>query len=186
MVPFFHRNGLEIFDVERIPFGASGAAFRIFAQKRGAGQPICDTVARVLAEEQRWGVGSIHRYLGYARQVETIKACVTSSLEILRGLGKRVGGYGAPAKGNTLLNYFGLSCSQIECLAENNPLKQGMFAPGSHIPVVTDEEFLERMPDFALLLSWNYLDFFLEKSEYVRRGGRFLVPLPVPVIRPAL
>lgn len=186
MVPFFRRNGLEIFDVERVPFGASGPAFRVFAQKLGSARSVSDRVFKMLANEERWGVGSIHRYLGYARQVETIKACVMSMLDVLRGLRKRIGGYGAPAKGNTLLNYFGLDSNTIECLAENNPLKQGKVAPGSHIPVVSDEEFLERMPDFALLLSWNYLDFFLQRSAYIRNGGRFLVPLPVPVIRPSL
>jgi hypothetical protein len=186
MIPFFRRHGLEIFDVERVPFGASGPALRVFAQKQSAGRPVSATVPEMLAEEERWGVASIHRYFGYARQVETIKHSNLAILSVLRGLGKRIGAFGAPAKGNTLLNYFGLSNIHIDCIAENNPLKLGTLTPGSHIEVVSDEEFLSRMPDYALLLSWNYLEFFLENSEYIRRGGRFLVPIPVPSIQPPL
>src|ERR1019366_7249616 len=100
--PFLLRHGLEIFDVERVPFGASGAAFRVFAQKKGGARPVSTAVTGMLADEERWGVGSMYRYLGYARQVEAIKACILGMLSLLRGSGKRVGAYGAPAKGNTL------------------------------------------------------------------------------------
>ncbi|MBI5677104.1 MAG: hypothetical protein HZC52_01120 [Planctomycetes bacterium] len=83
-----------------------------------------------------------------------------------------------------MLNYLGITSSTIDCIAETNKLKQGLYTPGSHIPVVNEEEFLNKMPEYALLLSWNYLDFFLKNSDYIRKGGRFIVPIPVPRIVP--
>ncbi len=102
----------------------------------------------------------------------------------VKASGARVAGYGAPAKGNTLLNYVGLNAKDLECVAETNKAKQGMVTPGSHIPVVSEEELLSRMPQYALLLTWNYLDFFLKNSDYIKKGGRFIVPIPSPRIVP--
>jgi hypothetical protein len=83
-----------------------------------------------------------------------------------------------------LLNYVGLTAQEIECVAETSKIKQGLLTPGSHIPIVSEEEFLSRMPQYALLLTWNYLDFFLKNSDYIKKGGRFIVPLPAPRIVP--
>jgi hypothetical protein len=184
MIPFLDGHGLEVFNVQRVPFGASGPAIRVWVQRTGAGRPIEPTVAALLADEERWGVRRADRYLGYAAQVEAIKGALLALLGAVRSAGHRIGGYGAPAKGNTLLNYLRLTADDIECIAETNALKQGMLTPGSHIPVVSEDEFLRRMPPYALLLSWNYLDFFLENSPYIRRGGRFIVPIPEPRITP--
>ncbi|MBI2885475.1 MAG: methyltransferase domain-containing protein [Candidatus Omnitrophica bacterium] len=184
MAPFLARHGLDVFDVVRVPFGASGPAIRVFMQRRGGPWPVEPSVAGMLKDEAAWGVSRLERYQDYARQVEAVKTKTLELLHALRRSGKRVGGYGAPAKGNTLLNYLGATRELIECIAETNPLKQRTLTPGSHIPVVSEEEFLERMPECALLLSWNYLDFFLKQSEYIRRGGRFLVPLPAPRMVP--
>ena len=184
MIPFLDHHGLEVFDVQRVPFGASGPAIRAWVQRKGARRPIEPAVAGMLADEERWGVRRPERYIGYAAQVEAIKQALMALIEQVRGAGHRIGGYGAPAKGNTLLNYVGLTAREIECIAETNALKQGKITPGSHIPVVSEEEFLERMPPYALLLSWNYLDFFLKNSPYIQRGGRFIVPIPEPRITP--
>jgi hypothetical protein len=183
MVPFLGRYGLEVFDVERVPFGASGPAIRALVQKKGA-RPIEPSVPAMLEAEKRWGVRRIERYRDYSRQVQKVKADLLEMLGRLKREGARIGGYGAPAKGNTLLNYAGITSDTIECIAETNKLKQGTLTPGTHIPVVSEEEFLERMPQYALLLSWNYLDFFLRNSDYIKRGGRFIVPIPQPRLAP--
>jgi hypothetical protein len=183
MVPFLGRYGLEVFDVERVPFGASGPAIRAWVQKKGA-RPIESSVPAMLEAEERWGVRRIERYRDYSRQVQKVKSDLLEVLGRLKGEGARLGGYGAPAKGNTLLNYAGITSDTIECIAETNKLKQGTLTPGTHIPVVSEEEFLQRMPEYALLLSWNYLDFFLRNSDYIRRGGRFIVPIPQPRLAP--
>ena len=122
--------------------------------------------------------------MGYAKQVEDIKKETLQIIEQLQTQGSRIGAYGAPAKGNTLLNYFDLTPDVIDCAAETNEWKQGLVTPGSHIPIVSEEDFIKRMPQHALLLSWNYLDFFLSKSEYIKKGGRFIVPIPTPRILP--
>ena len=116
--------------------------------------------------------------------MEKIKKDVLQLIKKIKKTGAHIGGFGAPAKGNTLLNYFELTPQIIEYLAENNTLKQGLVTPGTHIPIISDKAFLERMPEFALLLPWNYIDFFLKKSNYIKKGGKFIVPLPQPRIVP--
>ncbi len=184
LVPFLDRHDLEVFDVERIALGASGPALRVYVQKKNGKERIESSVSKMLQDEKAWGIGDIKRYKGYAAKVQKIKDDVLMIISRLQKEGKVVGGYGAPAKGNTLLNYFDLNEDIIPFVAENNPMKQGMLTPGSHIPIISDEEFLKQMPDYALLLSWNYLDFFLANSEYIRRGGKFIIPIPQLSIRP--
>jgi hypothetical protein len=184
LVPFLKKHGLEVFDVEKLSFGASGPALRVFMQKEKGAYSVAETVERTLSEEKKWGVGNFEKYQNYAKKVEDVKQKVLLLLQELSHSGFGIGGFGAPAKGNTLLNYFGISTKQVQYIAENNMIKQGKLTPGSHIPIVSDEEFLERMPSYALLLSWNYLDFFLKNSEYISKGGKFIVPLPEPRILP--
>lgn len=184
MVKFLGRFGLEVFDIERVPFGASGPAIRVFVKNKNGKHTVKKSVAKMLKDEKKWGVGNIKRYLGYADEVKQIKEEVLKLIEQIKKSGARLGGYGAPAKGNTLLNYFGITPESVEYIAETNEIKQGLITPGSHIPIISEEEFIKNMPEYALLLSWNYLEFFLEKSEYIKKGGRFLVPLPKPHIAP--
>lgn len=183
MQPLFRRYGMDVVDAERVSIGASGPAFRILVGRSGRRSP-GPSVGDMWAAESQWGIRNLCRYRGFARQVEIVRSCLLSIVDVLRRAGSRLGGYGAPAKGNTLLNYCGLGPDTIMCLAETNIRKQGLLTPGSHIPIVSEEDFLKEMPEYALLLSWNYLDFFLQRSEYPRRGGRFLVPVPIPRIVP--
>lgn len=182
--PLLLRHGLEVFDVERVPTGASGPAFRFYAQREGGPESRTAAVAGMLSWEREWGVHSVETYLAFARRVRIVRERLLELLSELRATGAVIGGYGAPAKGNTLMNYVGLDVSVIREIAETNPLKCGLLTPGSHIPIVSETDFLIDRPDYALLLSWNYLDYFLEKSEYVRQGGRFIVPVPEPRIVP--
>ena len=123
-------------------------------------------------------------YRRYSAQVEKVRTDLLELIGQVLASGSKVGAYGAPAKGNTLLNYVGLTTREIGCVAENSKIKQGLLTPGSHIPIVSDEEFLSRMPEYALLLTWNYLDFFLKNSDYIKQGGKFIVPIPSPRIVP--
>lgn len=184
MVQFFEKFAMEIFDVERIPFGASGPAIRVFVRNKNPHKPIKKSVTEMLKNEKTWGIGDPTRYLNYAQKVQTIKKKVLALMEKIKKSGARIGGYGAPAKGNTLLNYFGINQDLVDCIAETNAVKQGLVTPGSHIPIVSEETFLKELPEYALLLTWNYLEFFLEKSEYIKKGGKFIVPLPTPRIAP--
>jgi SAM-dependent methyltransferase len=183
MVPFFQKFGLEITNVERISFGASGPAIRVFVSNKNT-RKIQSAVNQMLKDEINWGIKEMNKYNQFANDVENIKKEVLSIIQKIKKERKKIGAFGAPAKGNTLLNYFEITPEIIPYVAENNHLKQGMLTPGSHIPIISDEEFLEKMPDIALLLTWNYVNFFLEKSEYIKKGGKFLVPLPKPQILP--
>lgn len=184
LLPFLERHGLEVFDVERVPIGASGPAFRVFAQRRGGTARGTRAPEETIAWERSWGVQNQRTYLRFAERVRETRQRLLGLLHELRARGARIGGYGAPAKGNTLLNYVGLDPSIIEMIAETNPLKLGLLTPASHIPIVSEEAFIEAMPDYALLLAWNYVEFFLQHSQYIRLGGRFIVPVPEPRILP--
>lgn len=184
MTKFFEKFDLEIFSIERIPFGASGPAIRVFVQKKNGKRKIDKSVALIIRKEKKWGVDKIEKYLGYGEKVEKVKKDVLDLIKKIKSTGAHIGGFGAPAKGNTLLNFFELTPQTIEYIADNNTIKQGLMTPGTHIPVISDEEFLKRLPEYALLLSWNYLDFFFKKSDYIKKGGKFIVPLPKPRIIP--
>lgn len=178
-------HGLELVDAERVPFGASGPAVRVVFRPRAGAPARTPRAAALFAEEEAWGLRSAAPYAAFAERVRRVGTDLRALLDGLRAKGARLGAYGAPAKGNTLLNAFGIGPDRItEGVAESNALKVGKLTPGSHLPIVSEEEFLRRRPDYALLLTWNYLDFFLAESPYIRAGGRFVVPLPVPAVRP--
>ncbi len=102
-------------------------------------------------------------------------------LHRLKAEGKRLAGYGAPAKGNTMLNYCGIGPELLDFLADRNPLKQGRFSPGMRIPVVAPEAIAEARPDYLLILAWNFADEIMEQQrDFAERGGRFILPIPMP------
>jgi hypothetical protein len=104
-------------------------------------------------------------------------------LQSLAGDGQTIAGYGAPAKGNTLLNYCGIDARLLPYTVDKSPLKVGLYTPGTHIPVLPVETLLERQPDFVLVLAWNFADEIMrQQSEYRSRGGRFIIPIPEPVV----
>ena len=122
-------------------------------------------------------------YVALAERVAGIRRELVDLLTELRENGSTVAGYGAPAKGNTLLNYCGIGPDQVAFLADRNELKQGLVSPGAHIPVVPPERVLETQPDYLLVLAWNFADEIMEQQgEYRRRGGAFIVPIPRPQV----
>ncbi|MCZ6772898.1 MAG: class I SAM-dependent methyltransferase [Proteobacteria bacterium] len=185
LTPLSHllsSNGLRVFHVERSAFGASGPALRLFVCRAPAARRTDSTVGDLLAFERRWRIGDPGRYHRFAAEVRTVKDKLHTLLAELAGSGQKIGAFTAPAKGNTLLNFLGLTPDDIVAAAENNPRKIGKVTPGSHIPIVSDEAFLAMRLPYALLLSWNYADFFCQHSDYAKNGGRLIVPLPEPTI----
>ena len=115
----------------------------------------------------------------FAERARKIKRDLHDTLTTFAREGRRVAGYGAPAKGNTLLGFLEIGPELLPYIVDRSPLKQGLYTPGTHIPVVAPERLLADQPDYVLLLAWNFADEILEQqSEYVRRGGRFMVPVP--------
>ena len=125
----------------------------------------------------------VETWANFVSQVCTIQEELPALVRRLGREGKRVIGYGASAKGNTLLNTCSLNCDDLDYIIDNTPFKQGRLAPGSLIPVVPPERLLEDQPDFALLLAWNFSEEIIgRETEYQKRGGRFIIPIPEPRI----
>jgi SAM-dependent methyltransferase len=177
LVRLFDRLGMDVVRVERLPI--HHGQLRASIQRRGEGT-IDGSVRELLELERARGLDQFSTMEAFGDQVRRAKRDLTTALARLKREGKRLAAYGAPAKGNTLLSYLELDPDTIDYIADRSSLKQGRFTPGTHIPVVPAERLLEDQPDYAVLLAWNFEDEILaQQAEYRRRGGRFLVPVPV-------
>jgi len=171
------RNGLEIFDVQELP--THGGSLRVFVQRAGGPQALLPAVQALLETEGKVGVTSVDFYATLAPAAERIKHQLLRFLLQAKADGKRVVGYGAAAKGNTLLNYAGVRADLLAWVADANPHKQGKFLPGSRIPVVAPERLAIEQPDYVLVLPWNLLREVSEQQALVREwGGRFVIAVP--------
>jgi hypothetical protein len=173
-------HDLEIVDIQHREVGGSGPFVRLFIQHRVGGGALSGVAAMYERRERIQGLQIPATYSQFAGRVERLASELSHELQNWSDVGITIGGFGAPAKGNTLLNYLELGPDLITVIADSTPGKIGCVTPGSHIPIVSDAEFLEHGIGLALLLSWNYLDHFLSHAEYIRRGGRFLTPFPTP------
>jgi SAM-dependent methyltransferase len=172
----FHRHDLVIEDVERLPIHGGSLRLFVVPRLRLGNRP---GVEAALVEESAWGVDKLSSYRSFAQRVDHLKANLLRVLEQARGAGKRVAAYGAAAKGTVLLNYCGVGPETLEFVADRSPHKQGRYMPGVRILIQPPEKLLETMPDYVLLLVWNIADEVLEQqSEYRRRGGKFIIPIP--------
>jgi SAM-dependent methyltransferase len=174
----FARHGLTVFDVDRLP--THGGSLRIHACHAGyAPRARTDRFYVVLADERAAGLDDLATYDRFAETVVDVKCAVLEFLLTARREGRIVVGYGAPAKGNTLLNYCGVGPELIRFTVDRSPHKQGRFLPGVQIPIFAPECLLEARPDYVFILPWNLKDEIIEQMAAVRDwGGRFVVPIP--------
>lgn len=173
--------GLRIVRVDRVP--VHGGSVRMYAAPVERVQQHAPEVVALSRAELQSGIASPERLRRFAREVEAQRAALLDLLHALRRENKTVAGYGAPAKGNTMLNYCGITTELLPYTVDKSPLKVGLFTPGSHLPVLAASELLARQPDYCLILAWNFADEIMrQQAEFARRGGRFIVPLPRPRI----
>ena len=171
------RNGLAVFDVEELP--THGGSLRVFVQRTGGARPVSAAVGELLAREEASGVKTVAYYESLAPAAERIKHELLRFLLKAKAEGKKVVGYGAAAKGNTLLNYAGVRGDLLAWVADANPHKQGKFLPGSRIPIVSPARIAAERPDYVLVLPWNLLSEVMEQQAVVRSwGGQFVVAVP--------
>ena len=172
------RNNLVLKDIERLSI--HGGSLRLFMSR--AGQPSA-AVGALLAYERERGFDSDKGFRDFTRRVATLKADLSSHLKNLKNSGKTIAAYGAAAKGSTLLNFFKIGNELIDFVVDRSTAKQGLFMPGVRLPIYPPEELLARNPDYVLLLTWNFAQEILQQQrEYLRRGGRFILPIPKPTI----
>jgi SAM-dependent methyltransferase len=179
MMRLLEQHGFQVVDAERVPL--HHGQLRVTMQRKGERDPDA-RVDQILAVERERGLGRLQTFESFADRTANVKRVLSRMLEERRGAGLRVVGYGAPAKGNTLLSYLEIGPDKIEYIVDRNPLKQGRFTPGSHIPIVPVERLLDDQPDSVVLFAWNFVDEIVrQQTEYLRRGGRFIVPIPAPI-----
>jgi hypothetical protein len=174
----FAKHGLVLFDVEELP--THGGSLRIYARHAADdSKPESVRLMDLRARERRLGITDVQYYSTFDEQVKATKRRLLEFLISARNEGRSVVGYGAPGKGNTLLNYCGIRTDFLEYTVDRNPYKHGRFTPGTHIPIFTPEKIVETRPDYVLILPWNFKDEIMQQMSGIREwGGKFVVPIP--------
>jgi len=172
----FEEHGLRLIDVEH--YDIHGGSFVLYVARDESEYITSPSIAEAIKQEEEAGLFELSTYIDFTDRVNKNKLEINNLLRHLKEEGKTVYGLGAPLKSSTLLNYYEIGPDLIDCCTEINPLKIDKYTPGTHIPIV-DEKTLTETPDYYLILSWNFLDFFLDKySDYLAAGGQFIVPNP--------
>lgn len=177
LVHFFHRCGMELIDVQRVP--TKGGSLRYTVQRAGGKRPTAASVAALMDFENRLGLGRSDIFRAFTEKIERTKEGLTDLLRDLKTRGKTIAGYGASATTTVLMYHFELS-EFVSFIVDDNPTRQGLFSPGCHVPVMSPQALYERKPDGVLIFAWRYVEPILSKHQaYLEQGGRFIVPLPI-------
>src|SRR6266545_243220 len=178
----FAAHGLVVFDVEEL--WTHGGSLRIYARPvADTGRPVADRVLALRAREERLGYRDMATYHAFEEHVRDTKRKLLDLLIAAKRAGKRIAGYGAPGKGNTLLNYCGIRSDFLDFTVDRNPYKHGRFLPGTHIPIFPPSHLDETRPDYIFILPWNLKDEISAQLAHAREwGARFIVPIPEPTV----
>lgn len=180
LIPFFRRFGMEVVDIQQRDI--HGGSFRVWVA--GAGKmSVSPAVDELINTENKMGLHKLETLNDFAVAVQQNRQELLWLLRSLKHDGKRLAGVSAPAKGMTLLNYSRIGTETLDFISEKSTLKIGRFTPGTHIPVVSDDELIKRAPDYALLLAWNFAEEIMENLKVYRaKGGKFIIPIPHPEV----
>jgi len=182
LIPFFEKYGMQVFDAKRIK--THGGSIRVYCSN--SKKEVNPRVNNLLLEEKKLGLDKFETFETFGKNVEKHRNELMSLLKSFKEQGKTIVGYGAPARGNTLLNYCKIGPGTLDYLIDDSPLRQGKSTPGTHIPIIPVDRFREEQPDYALLLAYGgYTESILKKeNEYIKKGGKFIIPLPKIKIEP--
>lgn len=182
LIGFFERHGLELIGAQRI--GTHGGSLRGVVQPAGGPRDRdAAAIETLLVGEREQGLGELSTYLAFDRQIDDIGTKLRALLDAELGCGRKVAGFGAPAKLTTLMYRFALGPEHIDYIVDDSPWKQGLYTPGRHIEVVSAAALAERKPDVLVIFAWNFADAIIAKQQaFAAAGGRFIVPLPEPVL----
>lgn len=174
----FAKHGITLFDVEELP--THGGSLRIYGRHaEDDSKPVKRSIQELLAREEKAGVSDLDAYAAYGQKVYDTKRKLLSFLIDAKTKGKSIVGYGAPAKGNTLLNYCGIRSDFLDYTVDRSPHKQGLYLPGTHLPIYAPDKIRETKPDYVLILPWNLKDEISAQLTYIKEwGGKFVVPIP--------
>jgi SAM-dependent methyltransferase len=174
----FRRHGLFLNDIRRIAI--HGGSLRLYVEPIERVQP---SVTALLREEEQLGLTRVDYYRDFGARIASVRDRLMSMLRELKASGKRIAGYGAPAKGCTLVNYFGIDTSLVPYLVDKNAFKQGRYMPGTRQPIHAPDKLMQDRPDYVLILPWNFSEEILaQQAQFRAAGGRFVIPIPEPRI----
>jgi SAM-dependent methyltransferase len=177
LIRFFAAKGMEL--IEAIRVGSHGGSLRGIAQLKGGPRAVGASVADAVALEERLGLDKAATLAKFAADIEALGAELNALLRKLKSEGKRIGGFGAPAKATTLMYHFGIGPDLVDFIIDDSPLKQGLYSPGMHIPVVSSAEGFAKKPDHLVILAWNFAQAIIGKNAAFREnGGTFIIPIP--------
>jgi SAM-dependent methyltransferase len=177
LVPFFRRLGMELIEAQRV--SSHGGSLRGIAQLKGGPRAVGKSVADAMAAEKSLGLHHPETFHQFGRNIDSLKMALGKLLRELKSEGKTIAGFGAPAKATTLMYHFDIGPDVIDFIAEDSPLKQNLFTPGHHIPVLPRTAIYEKHPDYILILAWNFAESIIKSlRSYAETGGQFIVPIP--------
>jgi SAM-dependent methyltransferase len=181
LVRLFTQFGMKVVDVKQVD--THGGSIRVHTAGSGSKLQPARCVEDFLQQERKLRLDSLEPYQEFSARIEVIKRRLVEMMNTLKANGRTVVGYGAPAKGNTLLNYCNIGKNSLDYIVDENRLKQNMYTPGTHIPILPTRAIQDSRPDYALLLAWNYATEIFEKERaYREEGGKFIIPIPEPRI----
>lgn len=173
------RSNLEIFNIEKSEL--DGGSLKVYWKKKSDKKRAVNsnTINKILKEEEKFGLYDIKTYVEFAKRVEKLKKEVVKKLKELKNKNKTIVGYGAAAKANVLLNYFGIDKKTIDYLVDSTPYKQGRYTPGSHIPIYSEDKIYKTNPDYIIIFAWNFAKEIMDKNKkFKEKGGRFILLEP--------
>ena len=177
LVKFFQRNNMELIDVTRI--NTHGGSIRCVVKNREDKRPVNNSVKNLLDLEKSLSLNKKKTFINFANNIQERKKELRNFIHKIKAQNKSIAGFGAPAKATTLIYEFGLEHNILDFIVDDSPLKQGLFSPGLHIPILASSSIKELKPDYLLILAWNFADSIIKKnSEFIESGGKFIIPLP--------